>query len=367
MSAERAWYEIDNAAEIASPALLVYPERVEENIRRTVAIAGSAARLRPHIKTHKMAEVLSLQLAAGIDKFKCATLAECELAARVGAGDVLYAFQPVGPNLAILTKLVAAFPQTRFSALVDNERSLREIDDAGVSLGLVVDLDVGMHRSGIAPDERAEALYQQLAAARHVYPAGLHVYDGHVKTHDVAERERITNEAYAPAEHLRRRLIERGFDVPQVVAGGSPTFAIHARHPDRQASPGTSVFWDAAYATKFPELDFLHAALVLGRVVSKPTPEVLCLDLGYKSISPDNANPRVVFPRLPDAEMLVHSEEHLAIKTAGAKDFAVGACLYGIPWHICPTVALHREAIVVRGGRAVDRWRVAARDRDVSV
>ncbi|MBL8829404.1 MAG: D-TA family PLP-dependent enzyme, partial [Planctomycetaceae bacterium] len=92
----------------------------------------------------------------------------------------------------------------------------------------------------------------------------------------------------------------------------------------------------------------------------------LCLDLGYKSISPDNPWPRIEFPEIPDAQLVNHSEEHLAIETPLADQYAVGDVLFGIPFHICPTVALHREGVVVRNRRAVDRWRVVARDRQLT-
>ena len=94
------WFQLQNERDVFSPALLVYPDRVERNIRRTVEIAGDPGRLRPHVKTHKMADVLKLQRAAGVDKFKCAPIAEAEMTADCGAVEVLLAYAPVGPNIA---------------------------------------------------------------------------------------------------------------------------------------------------------------------------------------------------------------------------------------------------------------------------
>jgi D-serine deaminase-like pyridoxal phosphate-dependent protein len=116
-----------------------------------------------------------------------------------------------------------------------------------------------------------------------------------------------------------------------------------------------------------PDLNFLPAALVLTRVISKPGGQRLCLDLGHKAIAAENPQPRVRLLGLEDASFVAHSEEHLVIETARAADFALGECLYGIPWHVCPTVALHSEAVVVRNGRAEDRWHVSARERRLSV
>jgi D-serine deaminase-like pyridoxal phosphate-dependent protein len=121
------------------------------------------------------------------------------------------------------------------------------------------------------------------------------------------------------------------------------------------------------YSPKFPDLDFLHAALLLTRVVSKPGGNRVCLDLGYKAVSPDNPSPRVQLIEPADAVAVVHNEEHLAIDTGRAGELTVGDALYGIPYHICPTCALHREAVVVENGRATGRWAVVARDRMITV
>ena len=142
---------------------------------------------------------------------------------------------------------------------------------------------------------------------------------------------------------------------------------MNARRPDAECSPGTCVFWDFGYATKLPDMLFLPAALLLTRVVSKPASNRLCLDLGHKAVASENPHPRVQLLELPDAKFVGHSEEHLVVETDRAAAFSVGASLYGIPWHICPTVALHSEAVVIKNGRAEERWKVAARDRALTI
>lgn len=365
------WYAVEKADEIPSPTLVVHVDRVRENLRRMIAIAGGVDRLRPHVKTHKMAEVIRLQLQAGISKFKCATIAEAEMLARAGAADVLLAYPVVGPNVARLAKLVAAFPATKFTALADDAHAIqafsRQFADRERPLEVLIDLDVGMRRSGIAPGPAAVERYRLLAELPGIAPGGLHVYDGHVRDADLAERTQHADAAFAPVEALCRELRRADLPVPRIVAGGTPTFPIHARHHDRECSPGTCVFWDIGYATKFPDLDFLHAAVLLTRVVSKPTSDRLCLDLGYKAVSPDNPSPRVSLLDLPDATAVVHSEEHLTVETGRAADFSVGDVLYGVPYHICPTVALYREAVVVEHGRATGKWTVDARDRVLTI
>src|SRR3954466_12366014 len=94
----KEWYFVSNVNEVDSPSLLIYADRVEENVRRMIAMAGGAHRLCPHVKTHKLAEVVRLQMKQGITKFKCATIAETEMVASCGAPDALLAHQPVGPR-----------------------------------------------------------------------------------------------------------------------------------------------------------------------------------------------------------------------------------------------------------------------------
>ena len=368
---QNSWYLVANAAEIPSPALLVYPDRVEENIRRMIQIAGGVERLRPHTKTNKLPEVIRMHLSQGITKFKCATVAEAEMVAACLAPDVLLAYQPVGPNVHRFVQLVRAFPETTFSALADDEDTIRALASAavaaGVTVNLYLDLDCGMHRSGIAPGPRAVELYKLIASLPGLNAAGLHMYDGHIHDTDLAVRRQKSDEAFALVEELRDDLVRAGLPVAAIVVGGTPTFPFHAKRPDVDCSPGTTVFWDLGYTTNLPDLDFLPAILLLTRVVSRPGANRLCLDLGHKAVASEVPHPRVGLMGLPDVRPLGHSEEHLALETARAHEFPVGSCLYGMPWHVCPTVALHNEAVVIRDGRAQERWRVVARARMITI
>jgi D-serine deaminase-like pyridoxal phosphate-dependent protein len=365
------WYTIQNVDTVPSPALVIYPDRVEENIRRMLRLSGGTSRLRPHMKTNKMPEVVRMHLAHGIAKFKVATIAEAEMTAAAGAPDVLLAYPPVGPNIGRFAQLVRAFPHTIFAALVDDETNAQALSAAAVAadvtIHLYLDLDVGMHRSGIEPGPAAIALYQRLATLPGVRAAGLHAYDGHVHEADVAVRRSHCEEAFAGVRALREELIARALPVPAVVAGGTPTFPFHAVRPDVECSPGTTVFWDLNYATNLPDLDFVPAAMLLTRVVSKPGGSRVCLDLGHKAVASENPHPRAAFMEIPDARAIGHSEEHLVLETTRAPDLAIGAPIYAWPWHVCPTVALHDAAVVVRDGRASERWRVVARARTLSI
>jgi D-serine deaminase-like pyridoxal phosphate-dependent protein len=365
------WFKVENVAEIPSPSLLVYPERVAENLRRVLALTGGPARLRPHIKTHKLGEVLRLHLAAGVTQCKAATIAEAELAAANGLHDVLLSYQPVGPNVARLIELIRRFPATQFRTIVDDAGALEQLSlaatKAGVKIPVLLDIDCGMHRTGIPADEKAAALYRAIANSPGIIADGLHAYDGHLHIEDLAERTKACDEGMAPVLALRTKLQAEGLSVPHLVAGGTPSFPIHAKYLDRECSPGTYVFWDFGYGNRFKDIDMLVAAVLLTRVISKPGENRLCLDLGHKAVAAENPHPRVFFPQLPEATAISQSEEHLVIETPRANAFAVGDCLYGIPRHICPTVALHGFVTVIENGRAVGKWFVRGRERVLTI
>jgi D-serine deaminase-like pyridoxal phosphate-dependent protein len=365
------WFELRHPEEVASPALLLFPDRIEENIRRMIALAGGPERLRPHMKTHKLPELIRQQVRHGITRFKCATIAEAEMTAAQGAREVLLAYQPVGPNIRRLFALAERFPAVQFACPATVTALAAAASGPPGSHGrkveVLLDLDVGQHRTGMAPDDAAFALYEQIAQSPALRPGGLHAYDGHLTDSDLTARRAAADAAFAPVEALRQKLRAAGHPVPRVISGGTPTFPIHAHRKDVECSPGTCVLWDAGYARKLPDLDFLLAAVLLTRVVSKPTPLRLCLDLGHKAVASEMAHPRVIFLNLDDATPVTHSEEHLVVETPHAAKWAVGDVVYGVPWHVCPTVALHAHATIVRDGLIADRWEVTARQRTITV
>lgn len=365
-----AWMRLANEADVPSPALVLHLERIDENVRRMLARVGDPARLRPHIKTHKLPQLVARQMAMGVTKFKCATIAEAELAAAVGAPDMLLAMPLVGPNAERFVKLLKAFPRTRFSTVGDDAQAIAALGRAAVAAGTVaevlIDLDVGQGRTGIALN-LAAALYREMSALPGIRPGGLHAYDGHLQISDLAVRTAACDEAFARVDALRAELVAAGLAVPRIVAGGTPSFPIHARRSGVECSPGTCVLWDASYQTMLPDLDFLPAATLLTRVISRPARNRVCLDLGHKAVASEMPHPRVIFPTLPGARAVVHSEEHLVLETEQAEQLSVGAIIHGIPWHICPTVALQSEVSVAEGGRFTGTWPVVGRARRITI
>lgn len=369
------WYALENAAEIPSPTLILHRGRIEANLRQMVAIAGDPLRLWPHVKTHKLPELIAWQVALGIVQFKCATIAEAEMVAGVaGVQRILLAVQPVGPQIDRLVRLAAAFPAVLWSAVSDDPGVVASLRTAAAAqalarpLGLWIDLDVGQHRTGVAADQVHGPLLQAIRNAEPVLRLeGLHAYDGHLGVTDLAERTRLCEAGFAPVATLRRRLEAELGRPLGIIAGGSPTFALHAARRGVSLSPGTTVLWDAGYAHKLPDLPFQPAAVLLSRVLSRPAPGHLCLDLGHKAVASEMPQPRTVFLNLPDAVAVSHSEEHLVVESSAADRFRVGDVVYSLPWHVCPTVALHQELWLAENGRATTSWTVRARSRRLTL
>ena len=364
------WYRIANEHDVASPALLVYPDRIEQNLERMIQWVGEVDQLRPHVKTHKLPQIVRMKLAKGITKFKAATIAEAEMTAAAGATDVLLAYQPVGPQIERLIKLIQTFPETEFSALVDNAETLAEISDqaerADVRVPLLVDLNIGMNRTGIEPGEEAAALYRQLSTLPGTSAAGLHAYDGHLRDADpVVLRVRMSN-AFLPVWKLAAHLQTSGYPVPKIVGAGTPTSQLLAKHPGTEVCAGTTVLWDDGQAM-LENHGFIHAAVLLTRVVSKPTEDLICIDLGSKSVASEMTQPRVRFLDEPELEIISQSEEHMVLKVTGTKRYQIGDVLYAIPKHICPTVALHAEVVVIENGQMTTTWPVVARARRITI
>jgi len=363
------WYEIENVDEIPSPALAFYPARIEENIRRMIRIAGGAGRLRPHVKTHKTAAIVRLQLHHGITRFKCSTIAEAEMAAVAGAPDVLLAMQPVGPAIDRLFALKGQFTDTAFGAIVDSEEVIAAVAAAagrnGATACLWLDLNSGMNRTGIAPGAEAIRLYRLIHETAGLSVGGLHVYDGHIHESDTAARAKRCDDEFAPVQAMIDELEKAGVPIPAVVAGGSPTFPIHAQRAGVELSPGTPLLWDAGYSAAYPDLDFLVSAVLVSRVVSKPAPGKVCLDLGTKAVASEMPQPRVTLLNVERYRLAGHNEEHLIIEPDDPDRYRVGDVVYGIPTHICPTVARYESASIVEDGRCVGEWPIEARNRRI--
>lgn len=319
-----------------------------------------------------MSEILRLQDNYGITRCKCSSIAEAELAAMAGLNDILLAMQPVGPNIDRFFQLKKAYPYALFSVIVDSPEIIKEMSSKAIAndseTKLYLDLDIGMHRTGVFPGNEAITLYQLINDLPYLIKGGLHAYDGHIHDHSPGNRAILCDAEFEPVSNLKNELEKRGLKVPVVVTSGSPTFPVHAKRKGAvELSPGTAVLWDYGYSQQYPDLNFLYAALVLTRVVSKPGKDVLCLDLGHKAVASEMPQPRVKLIGIENYAVKMHSEEHLVIESPEAGKFGIGDHIYGIPWHICPTVSRYDYATVIRENKASEEWKIEARGWKISI
>jgi D-serine deaminase-like pyridoxal phosphate-dependent protein len=365
------WFKVENIQDVDTPGLLIYPDRVKENIRILKTFVDDVKRLRPHVKTNKSPDITRMLVKAGIVKFKCATIAEGEMLAMNGAPDVLLAHQPVGPKGERFAQLIRKYPQVNFSCLIDDLSNAKNLsatfEKHSLNVPVYIDLNVGMNRTGIEPD-KAQQLYNDCQSLKGITITGLHAYDGQLRDPDLEVRRKQCNEGFARVTKLRDEILKATEKKLTIVAGGTPSFPIHAERKSIECSPGTFIYWDKGYQSILKEQPFLFAALVVTRVISIPTPDTICVDLGHKGIAAENPiEKRVYFLNAPDLTPVSQSEEHLVLKISGKQKFKVGDVLYGVPHHICPTVNLYDSPNIIENGKYTGTWETVSRKRKITV
>ncbi len=368
-------YQIQHPELIFSPGLVVFKDLVAHNLQTMLSIAGGPARLRPHCKTHKMPAVIKLELELGITKHKSATIAEAEMLATAGVQDIFLAYNIIGPNVWRMVAFRKRFPDVQLIVTGDDSRALRilsnAIANAGTHIGVALDVNPGRDRTGVVLDDAAIQLYHLIESLPGLIPAGLHLYDGHLQHSKFEERLSAVNSYWEEVCRFTSRLAANGFQVPRIICGGTPTFPAYATLDDPviELSPGTCVFHDWGYGERFSDLkEFIPAALLLTRVISRPTANRITFDLGTKSIASDPPmGQRLYLPDLPDAIQVMHNEEHLVVETSLANQYQPGDWTLAIPMHICPCCALHQSATVIQNGEVVECWDVVGRDRFLTI
>jgi len=370
--AVKEWYLLNDADQLDSPALLFYPERIAANIARLISSIDDISRLRPHVKTHKNAEITRMMINAGITKFKCATIAEAEMLGICGAADVLLAYQPVGPKVNRFIALMKNYPATHFSCLADHPDTVKVMADAaldaGLEIDLYLDLNVGMNRTGIIPDQSAVALYRLIDQQPGVRILGLHAYDGHIHDADFALRKEKWQHVLHLILALEKDLITAALPQPVIIAGGTPTYPLYAALEGIECSPGTFVLWDKGYQETCAEQEYLTSALLLCRVISLTGVTTVTVDLGHKSVAAENELARrVYFLNAANAKFIGQSEEHLVLEFGDGHGFKPGDILYGLPVHVCPTVALYGSAQTIEQHLITGEWKIMSRERKINI
>lgn len=363
-------YYFEDIESLDSPSLLVYPDLVNKNIEAALKMTQSFKEtvLRPHIKTVKCREPLEMAMKKGIEAFKCSTIAEAELLGIIGAKDVLLCYQLSAAKAIRFTNLRNKFPSTHFSALIDNVISAKILSEHFIKepLKVFIDIDVGMQRTGVKMEE-VLPLVQEIQLLKGLELVGLHTYDGHVQASHIKIRQEQTETIFTEVEVLRAEISKRLKRDIELVIGGSPSFPFYAQKKNVSCSPGTFFFWDAGYENSFPEMPFVPAALLLTRIVSITDTETLCFDLGSKAVAADPPQPRVYLHNLPGHKIINQYEEHLVVSAPISSRHNVGEPFLATPTHVCPTVNLYEELVVIKNGEVKNTWAILARNRKITV
>jgi D-serine deaminase-like pyridoxal phosphate-dependent protein len=351
-------------SEIPTPALLVDVAAMQRNIDRMASYyASRSCKLRPHFKAHKTPAIAERQLAAGsCTGITCATIGEAEVVVREGiTRDVLIANEVVGPGKA--QRVAALARACDLIVAVDSAYGLEDLAraarDAGVQVGALVDINVGLPRCGVAPGQPALALAQSIDRTDGVVLRGAMGYEGHIMgIRDRAEREEKARKAMQRLLSSVQLIRESGLGCEIVSAGGTCTFDITgAMEGITEVQAGTYVLMDTFYT--YEDLPFELAFSVLGTVLSRPRPDLCVTDAGHKAVTMDHGNPQV--KGIDGATVLFLSDEHATIAIPADCAVAVGDRIELHPSHIDPTINLHDVMYAVDGHQVIEIWPISAR------
>lgn len=337
---ERSIHRLPNEP-IETPCFVIYEDAVRQNLRRTAEAAGGVGRLMPHVKTHRAPWIVRLLLDQGVTAFKCATLAEVGMVLENGGLNVTWAYPTVNAaNLARFVQLARRFPDAHLIGLVDSERGIaawhEALRDGPGNIGLRIDLDPGLGRTGVAMTDEACKLARDLHAIGRL--AGWHVYDGHIKGDQEARQQQV--DALADqVRALRDTLRGEGLET-DMTGGGSYTFNLWPADLASHVSPGSWTFSSAQHDIELADLGWQPAAFVMATVISTHA-GTATLDAGCKAISPD----KPLAERFRwDGRIVLMNEEHTVVEST---DLAVGDRVLLMPQHACTTAYLYSDALVM--------------------
>ena len=359
------------ASAIDTPALLIDHEALSRNIERMAAFGRSAGvAIRPHAKTHKAPPIAHMQIAAGAIGQCAQKVGEAEILVAGGVGDVLVANEIVGAGK--LHRLAALARRARITVAVDHPEAAAALAEAarhhGVTVGVVVDVDVGLGRCGVAPDA-ALALGRHVAALDGVELRGLQGYHGGIQhVQGYGQRAQAARAATAALEIAVARFRAAGLATAMVTGAGTGTYEVQGRSGlFSELQTGSYIFMDRQYCEiggKGDEVydDFEPALFVLATVMSVPADDRVVVDAGYKALSSD-AGPALLLGKA-GWTYGYGGDEHGIVRGGGdAAPMALGEKVRLQPSHCDTTVNLYDRYHVVSGGELIAVWPVAARGK----
>ena len=357
-------------SDIDTPALILDLDAFEYNLDRMAALlAPTGAKLRAHAKTHKSPVIARAQMARGAVGQCVQKVAEAEILAWGGIADILVSNEVVAPRK--LARLAALSGIANVAVCADDQAGIAAIaaaaEAAGRRLTVLVEIDAGAGRCGVAPGPDAVALARQIAASPHLRFGGLQAYQGSAQHRRTAtERAALIATAAEGARRTMEQLRQQGLECPIIGGGGTGSFALEAGSGVfTEIQAGSYIFMDADYGRNLDESGqpvsmFRHALFVLAQVMSAAQPGVAVLDAGHKAVTVDSGMP-LVWNR-PELRYVSASDEHGKLE-AGSETAApkLGEKLRLVPGHCDPTVDRYDWYVGVRNGRVECLWPVAAR------
>ena len=345
--------------DIETPALVVDLDALEHNIRTiSSALEGASPVLRPHVKNHKTPELARMQLDAGARGVTCATLGEAEAMFRGGITDILIANEVVGrPKIAHLVDLVRRGADVKVA--VDSAFGARELSkaagDAGVEVGVLVDLDVGLGRCGIEPGAKAVELARLVHSLPGLRLMGVMAYEGHAGMIDDPEkRAAACKRSLGLAVETKRAIEAAGLPCPVLSSSNTRTLAIAATVSGvSEIQAGMYLFMDPVFQTF--NLPYKQAVFVLSTVISATGKRAIA-DGGVKSVTGFRGMPKL--RDNPNWEVTRLSAEHAWLDTKGAPDLAVGDLVWLVPGYGDGVAVLHKWMYAVRGETVEGVWRI---------
>jgi len=349
-------------AEIPTPALLLDVAALDRNISRMAAFfAAGPCRLRPHFKAHKTPQIARRQLAAGsCSGLTCATVSEAEVAAEF-CDDLLLANEIVSTEKC--DRVAALARRVKVTVAVDSLAGLEAVSRAAraanVTVGVVVDVNVGQGRCGVEPGEAALALARRVVESGGVTLRGVMGYEGHLQPiRDRSDRESRTRQAMQGLVSTAHLLRGSGLPCEVVSAGGTGTYDISGRIAGvTEIQAGSYALMDTDYSGV--GVPFEPAFSVLGTIVSRPAPDRCVADCGHKAASKDHGYP--VVKGIDGATVTALNDEHATMTLPPGSKVAVGDLVELLPSHTDPTINLHDAFYVVDGDLVIDVWSIAAR------
>lgn len=347
-------YKIKQIKKISTPRLVVFQDKVEENInsmrKYLETITGNRRfdHLCVHVKTNKSSHLTGILLKQGMSYFK-STLNEVTMLIASGAKDIFIAYPLLRKGASFIARSIKNNPDIDFQVQVGCRQHtdiLRKVAaEYNIQWKVFIDVDVGMHRTGIDPDKVIE-LYKEIADQPEFKFMGLHGYDGHIHYQDKNRRAREAGKAMQKLIGVYKTFSRNQIKIERVVAAGSPTFEqdlkiLYKNISDSirvMVSPGTWVYWDTEYDKLLPE-KFEMAALVLAQVIEVGEKNRITINCGHKGWGADRG-PVELFSG-EKMKLFSFNEEHTVLEHKRGDIYTIGDYVLIAPRHVCSTVNLY--------------------------